>query len=58
MITIIKVGKHVAICKECNTKFSFEKDDILRERTGPGEEDVYIECPVCGERIKEDDWEV
>ena len=23
-----------------------------------GEEDVYIECPVCGERLDEKDWEV
>lgn len=57
MIKIIKRGKYVVTCKECNTKFSFEQEDVIRIKLGLNEED-FINCPVCGEEIYKKDWEV
>ena len=56
MIKIIKMGKHITTCKECDTKFSFEQEDIIRIKTGRNEEDIWIVCPVCGEEIYKKDW--
>lgn len=56
MIKIIQPGKHVATCPECETKFSFDNVDIIRQKTGPCEEAIYIVCPVCNEIIYKDDW--
>lgn len=39
--------KQKKTCFGCGSMISFENDDIMKDDVGS-----YIECPVCGKRIK------
>lgn len=48
MIKIISQKRFVATCPECETVFSFTKEDTTEVQEGYNEYSETIACPVCG----------
>lgn len=51
MIKVIKHGEmRQCTCYNCRCIFTFEKEDVKHEQTGPNEMEHVVECPDCKER--------
>ncbi len=53
MIKIISQKRYVATCPECETVFSFEKEDTTEVQEGYNEYYKVIACPVCDKILKD-----
>lgn len=53
MIEIMKRGtKTITTCKQCDCKFSYEKEDIQEECVdGYKQYREYVMCPQCDEEV-------
>ena len=50
MIKIIKSGKNtrkIITCSNCECKFSYQNEDILKSKTYPYIDYNYVCCPEC-----------
>lgn len=57
MIKIISQKRYIVTCPDCETVFSFEKEDIIYIQEGPNEFCDVVICPVCNRSIEGLEWE-
>lgn len=52
MIKILEQKNFITTCEKCETKFSYENEDVCAQQTGMNEYDRYVCCPVCGTQVR------
>lgn len=52
MIKILEQKNHIVVCPHCESKLSYQKEDVETRQTGMNEYERFIRCPVCENDIR------
>lgn len=52
MIRIISKIKYQGKCDACGIGITCEKEDVTNVQVGMNEPGNFVECPICGEKIR------